>query len=271
MIFNNYNWRIYVGSSKSFWKRWNDGHHKSLLRNKHSNRFLQADYNKCKEELGHDDFLEFHVIQDMPGSSREERLAIEENWIKVHFDNGKQCYNLSDKAVSREDTKNKAPLNRKTSPRLGVKATEEFKIRNREIQKTYWSIPENRERLLTIVRNKTEFQKNKLAKAMTELWANRSLEDKEQYLKNSLLKTKGNRLGSTHSLKTKEEMSLMRKGKPACNAKNWDVMLLDPNGLQHGPILNLTQFCKTHNLTRYHFRALLTKKISIYKGWTLVT
>lgn len=109
IIFNNHNWRIYVGSTIEFKVRWQRGHYLSLLRNKHSNRFLQADFNRCKEELGHDDFLEFHVLENMPDSSREERLANEEKWLKISFDNGKRCYNLCDRAISRENSSAKNP------------------------------------------------------------------------------------------------------------------------------------------------------------------
>lgn len=108
VIFNNHNWRVYVGSSKCFQVRWLQ-HYKSLLVNKHSNKFLQSDFDKCKGELGHDDFLEFHIIQNMPMSTREERLKAEEDWIKIHFDGGNQCYNLCDKAISREGSISKNP------------------------------------------------------------------------------------------------------------------------------------------------------------------
>lgn len=104
IIFNSHNWRIYVGSTMRFKTRWNDGHVRSLLLNKHSNKFLQADFNKCKTLLGNDDFLEFHIIQNMPGSTKQERLGEEEKWLKVHFDHGKNCYNLCDRAISREGT-----------------------------------------------------------------------------------------------------------------------------------------------------------------------
>lgn len=109
VIFNNHNWRIYVGSSKNFKQRWAHGHYKSLLKGKHQNKFLQSDFDKCRELLGHDNFLEFHVLEHLSNSTREQRLKVEEKWIKIHFDNGKQCYNLCDRAISREGLKSKNP------------------------------------------------------------------------------------------------------------------------------------------------------------------
>lgn len=34
---------------------------------------MQVDFNKTKELLGHDDFLEFHVLEVMEKSTKEER------------------------------------------------------------------------------------------------------------------------------------------------------------------------------------------------------
>lgn len=131
IIFNNHNWRLYVGSTVEFKNRWTVGHYKSLLKEKHSNKFLQADFLKCRELLGHDDFLEFHVLEHIPNSTREERLQVEEKWLKIHFDGGKNCYNLTDKAISREGFSDKKirknPWIDHVHPRLGTHHTEETK------------------------------------------------------------------------------------------------------------------------------------------------
>lgn len=159
VIFNNHNWRIYIGSTKRFDKRWKDGHVRSLLNNKHQNKFLQADFNKCKQELGHDDFLEFHVLKEMPRTVREERLIEEEKWIKIHFDHGKQCYNLTDRAISREGFQSKDP--------------EETKRKQSEASKKNWQKKEYREKLLSsetfgmgmLGLHHTDTAKNKLREA----------------------------------------------------------------------------------------------------------
>jgi len=107
-ILNTHTDRIYIGQAKEFKNRWK-GHQRSLLNNKHQNRFLQADFNKCREELGHDDFLEFHVLEVLEGSTKEERNKREEELIALWFDGGKQCYNLTLKAVSREGCPSRNP------------------------------------------------------------------------------------------------------------------------------------------------------------------
>ena len=73
--------RSYIGQSGRITKRWQD-HKKVLSSEKKTNKFLLADYKKCKELLGHDDFLEFHIIEVLDGISRAERLQKEEHWIE---------------------------------------------------------------------------------------------------------------------------------------------------------------------------------------------
>lgn len=108
-IINTHSNRIYIGQAKEFKKRWYD-HKQSLLKNKHKNKFIQADFNKCKEELGHDDFLEFHVLEVMESSTKEERVLAEQKYIDLYFDKGNQCYNLMNKAAcSRQDSPSKNP------------------------------------------------------------------------------------------------------------------------------------------------------------------
>lgn len=103
VIFNTMKWRVYVGSCGSYKKRWYQ-HAQALKTNRHSNRFLQADFLQC----GTDAFA-FYVLDAMPDSSREERLLREEHWLGIHFDGGKNCYNLSHYAISREGFGSKDP------------------------------------------------------------------------------------------------------------------------------------------------------------------
>lgn len=77
VIFNNHTWRVYVGQASRFKRRWSD-HQNGLQNGNHQNKFLLNDYLKCKEELGHDNFLEFHVLEVMSESSKEQRNLREE-------------------------------------------------------------------------------------------------------------------------------------------------------------------------------------------------
>ena len=100
-ITNKLNGRIYIGSAKEFKERWKQ-HSYSLRNQKHSNKFLQADFNKCGEEA----FI-FEVVEITDGKTKEERLLVEEVYIKQYYDKGDKCYNLCDRAISRENIKSK--------------------------------------------------------------------------------------------------------------------------------------------------------------------
>lgn len=110
IIFNNLKWRIYVGSCASFKER-QKVHFSDLRRQKHANRFLQADYNLCGEAA-----FEFHILETLLDSSKEERLAREQYWLNIHYDGGNRCYNLRKEAASKEGTKHKFVSKAKGKP-----------------------------------------------------------------------------------------------------------------------------------------------------------
>lgn len=87
-LLNRLNGRFYIGSAKEFKRRWRQ-HAKQLARNKHSNAFLQADFNKCGEEA-----FVFEVLKVVEGP-QELRLAEEQVYIDQLYDNQQQCYNLT--------------------------------------------------------------------------------------------------------------------------------------------------------------------------------
>jgi len=85
---NKLNGRIYIGSAKEFKERWQT-HAKRLKSGKHSNKFLQSDYNKCG-----DDAFVFEVVEVIEGP-QENRLLVEQTYIDQHYDEQQQCYNLT--------------------------------------------------------------------------------------------------------------------------------------------------------------------------------
>lgn len=98
---NKANNRLYIGSTKEFKARWKQ-HTASLKHNKHSNKFLQADYNKCGDEV-----FVFEIVEITQGT-KEERLLKEEFYINQFFGDG--CYNLTTTAISPEGCHPKDPL-----------------------------------------------------------------------------------------------------------------------------------------------------------------
>jgi group I intron endonuclease len=102
VITNTLNGRIYVGSTKHFRRR-STNHLYRLQTRQHNNRFLQADYNKRGPEA-----FRFDVLEVL-GAPKEELHAREEMWLAVVYDDGVNCYNLIDRAVSRDGSANKRP------------------------------------------------------------------------------------------------------------------------------------------------------------------
>lgn len=92
-IINTHTNRIYIGQAKRFKERWK-AHCNSLRINKHSNKFLQNDYNKCMEELKNDDFLVFEILELMENSTKKQRNKKEQYWINQFYDNKTYCYNI---------------------------------------------------------------------------------------------------------------------------------------------------------------------------------
>ena len=90
---NILNGRTYYGSAKEFKVRWK-GHEKSLLAKKHSNKFLQSDFNKCGSEA-----FVFEVLEVVDGT-KEDRLAREQIYLDMYHDNTRQCYNIRKLATS---------------------------------------------------------------------------------------------------------------------------------------------------------------------------
>lgn len=80
-IRNRLSGKSYIGSAKRIKDRWNI-HASSLRSNKHQNKHLQYSFNKGIEYLSHEDFIEFHVVEIMQSSSKEERLGRETYWIE---------------------------------------------------------------------------------------------------------------------------------------------------------------------------------------------
>jgi group I intron endonuclease len=100
-IINTISGRIYIGQAKSFKQRWY-GHSRSLRSGKHQNKFIQNDFNKCLEQVGNDDFLEFHVIEVMDNSTKAQRKEQEEHWINQFYDKQISCYNFHKTASGNE-------------------------------------------------------------------------------------------------------------------------------------------------------------------------
>lgn len=101
-ITNKTNNRQYIGSAVSFKNRWHS-HISSLRNNKHSNKFLQNDYNKCGEAAYVFDIVEITI------GTREERQTREQHYLDELFASldKDDIYNGSKQAIISEPPKPK--------------------------------------------------------------------------------------------------------------------------------------------------------------------
>lgn len=137
-ILNLQNGRIYIGSTYRFKNR-AKSHISELKANRHLNKFLQNDFNKCGEAA-----FVFEVLEVVDGD-RSVRVEREQFHIDQWYDNQKNCYNLVKEARdNRGGTRNKKPDDPATSGRCKP-FSEERLAKHRVTLKQAWQDPELRQ------------------------------------------------------------------------------------------------------------------------------
>jgi hypothetical protein len=283
-IINIHTNRIYIGQASRFERRWYD-HKKNLLNGNHKNKFLLNDFNKCKEELGHDDFLEFHVIQVMENSTKEQRNNREEQIIAEHYDKQENCYNFKQKAESKERScfsntpeKTKATLSEKAKE---LWANPEYKELISQKAKEIWNTPEGKEK--AIKRNKeawnSEERKQKASERMKTRMNSLTPEQWEKQLAN-LAKGRTPQSYETYQKNVQDFMKDLRKttvikerkdfvGQSANKAK-WfkDANLISLDlGILYENIFNLRAFATKFDLDSWKLQELIEGKRESHKRW----
>jgi group I intron endonuclease len=305
-IFNSKTQRIYIGSAKRFKERWH-GHYSQLKNNRHSNKFLQNEWNKCSPS----DFI-FEVIEVVDGT-KETRWSVEQRYINEHFDNQTQCYNFKQNSdmqkldrscfsKSPEETRKKMSENAKKM--WSDAALREKIIKARAEARTPESLEKER---LGKLRSweKNESRREVMSKHGKRRW-NTDKEYKEKVL--SILHAPESRKKASEALckalKEKPEMreAISRAGRekvarnneryatdPAYraymdelsikniqeyNTKKIEKMpekkpLVSPDGQIHNGIKSLSAFAKEHGLDASTLYKLYNGKIKQYKGWRL--
>ena len=266
-IRNTHTGRKYIGQTCEPKNRWHRGHKESLVRGVHNNKFLQSDFNKCFKELGHTDFLEFHILEALPQSSAFMRDLREVYWIK---NQKKICelYNLTNgggggtlhcadsikkisdaKKAYYQSEEGKAFIAREAERRRGKSYEEQYgPERAAEIKQ---KIREDK----LIVMNQPKVKEN-LRKQLTGT-------------------TNVKRYGTEKALLVKEKMSLSRKGKytgtDSPNMKTVEnIQLLSPSGELFTKVEGIKEFSELYGLSRNHFSELLAGKRKTHKGWRLI-
>ena len=253
---NKKNNRLYIGSAKEFKERWNQ-HTASLRRNKHHNKYLQADFNKCGEET-----FVFEVIEVIEGT-KDDRIIVEQRYIDLHYDKSK-CYNLNKDASSPQGAK--------------------------QLEKIYDNIQLLSPDLVlyTRVDSVTSFAKehNLNPKCLWKLLNGQTPSTRGWKLANAIKKQrdpatfrKGENhpmYGKRHTEEVKNNIRLAKIGKMEGmehpNAKVYrGLRLLSPDGAMITDIDCLASFCRQNDLEPTRLCAVLNGRRKSTKGWKLAS
>ena len=263
-IINKSNGRIYIGSAKEFKARWKS--HASSLRNqKHNNKFLQADFNKCGEEA-----FVFEVVEVTEGKTKEERLFIEEGYIKQHYDSGVACYNLCDRAISREGNLSKDP--EATAKKCSEK------------QKQLWQDPEERKKR---IEGKDGKRRERIGEASKKMWSEFTPEQ-QQHMSEEQRKKAHDFWLTSRSEEARKRASVRGKTSGTNSYKKsmecdpnynetlkkracWmEYTFLSPEG-EYVRFTNLRKFCLDHGFSYRAFSDITAKQNGERYGWKFVS
>lgn len=249
-ITNTHTSRIYIGQAQKLKNRWND-HKRHLLYGTHSNKFLQNDFNKCREELRHDDFLEFDVLEVMEGSTKEQRCAREEVLIQKVWDQCVNCYNIKKEVASKDRT-------------CYSRTPEETSKIISENSKKYWSDPEWKAAQLEKMKlnaQKEEYRA-KLSVSSKLMW---SSEEFKASQKEKLKAAAANRPAEIEQRRI--ERSAATRRATLEKIKLYGV-LIAPDGTEH-EVWNVRRFASEHGLesNRRQLLRVLNGTRDTCKGW----
>ncbi|TXH11458.1 MAG: hypothetical protein E6R04_02410 [Spirochaetes bacterium] len=288
-ILNTHTGRSYIGQAKRFKERWR-GHKSALLNSKHGNCFLQADFNKTKELLGHDDFLEFHVLEVMEGSTKKERNQKEEEYIKLLFDlktkdGSRLCYNLKEQVNSaeRRQHSNTPEVTRlKKSASMKEKWKEpEYRESLSATQKEFWNTEQGRANASERARSIWADPRHQkaMSERMKEMMSNQ--ENKEQAMKKLNIQETVEKRSATYRerLKNEPDFAAKMQAHGRKSIAKWNSTqpaktygsVVAPDGTIYENVSHIPTFAKEHGLWKQGLYALFHGKVKTHKGWTLFT
>ena len=274
-ITNRTNGRFYIGSTKQFKCRWKQ-HLGSLALNKHSNKFLQADYKKCGEPA----FL-FEVLEETAGE-KEQRLEREQHYLNLYVGTI-NCYNFAKTAAwTIEGVKHSEQANSAKSETMKKRWAEDKDFKERmtgenhpsygnprteEVKKAISEKAMGNQRFLG--RHQSDEAKKKIGEGNKGIA--HSIEQNEQH---SVAMT-GRKQSSevvkkrADSIRGYKQSDYQKQITRLCNSKPYDIKLLSPSGEVFGPITNVMEFSREHKLLASSLYGVINGYRKTHKGWKL--
>ena len=240
-IRNRFSNRSYIGQAKEFKSRWLRGYRASLRSGKCHNAYLQADYDKCKAILGHDDFLEFHIIEEMANSNKFDRVTREQEWLQIALQiyGKKHVYNFKENLLSgKEGHWSDLPENSAIRKKLSIAST------------SLWKNASYRTKVIAAHVGKSVSLETKLK--MSE----------------SHKGEKAPWFGKKLSEKHRQKLSEAHKNQDNSNLKK-ELVLVGPDGTEHH-VCGISKFIKEQHLSSGNMFKLFRGQLNEYKGWRLV-
>jgi len=284
-ITNKFNGRIYIGSTIDFMKRW-AAHQSDLFHNRHTNQYMQNDYNVCKKKYGEEP-LTYEILEMV---SKSELLIREQHYLNLFFDSKDQCYNICEKAGNtlgyKPSEKTKAlwmEQRRGKDMSKATKASVAARIGKPRSEETKEKI-----RSAHLGKKLSEITKNKLRKPKTIEHIQKLIEAKRDIADTTKEKLRQAKLGKKATDATKEKMSLARNGEKnpnfgkAMSEEQKQLISETKTRNRYGDktfifkfddkiikvkAIDLTRFMLENNFERSGFYRLLSGKLKTYKGW----
>lgn len=275
-ILNSVSGRYYYGSAKQFKERWFK-HIYSLKTQKHHNKFLQSDVNKCG--LGS---LVFEVVEVVENGSKETRLERETFYLGLFHDKQESCYNFDKKPNKQE----------RSCFSKNPEKTRELISKN---SKELWADSAWKEKQVELVKKATTSPaaREKKIEGQKKAWAgDEARREKSRVLSKELMSNPGRREKAVLALKEhqprgretykkriKEDQELRQRMQEVGrkNIAKRNAMqpvktygsLIAPDGTIYANVSHVPTFAKEHGLTKTALYQLLLGRIKSHKGWTL--
>ncbi len=237
-----------------------------LKQQKHRNKFLQNDFNKCGKNV-----FEFHIIEIV--QEKNSLLSTEQKYLDQYYDNQKMCYNICSITGSTLNYKHTAKTKELISNAgKGRKHSQETKQKISDAHKGKTHSKKTKQKISLALKERkfSKKTKEKLSQALKKRWENPNYQEKMSKMLSGKNNPMFGKKGKDHPLFGKNRSTETKQKIAKSNSKYYDIKLISPSGEIFGPIFNLTEFCQKHKLSQSNMWKIINHKRKSHKGWKLL-